>query len=534
MKRRDITQNEDNLLFVEKLIKEGHEITQAVQIVCENIGVTYTDSIRRGFSTELEKRGVTNNKKEVPLESTDEYKEAINRKLPKAKYYLISSAQAETAVHKGFFTNMKAFAEHIGGEILICPARYKNPTSLESNRKIKDKEANKSVWGEEVRPFLYASRLVLNDRVTALMDLKVQPTAKLPLSGLNGFTGSSSAILPHPKIQMDSMPVLPNNPQKLLMTTGSVTVANYTDTKIGAQALFEHEFGFVLVEVVNEEKYFIHQVVADSKGDFYFLDYTVKDGCVRLLDEDYPAIVFGDIHYGETDALAYNASIGIAHRLSAQNVFLHDVGNMHSISHHELKQPFLLMEKEENGRADLYDEIQLILSEISKLDLELKGVLHVVESNHPLWIERWLNENDWRKSPNKRAYLEFASILANKVNGDKGILNYLIDQNFPNICTYTEKDSKKIHGYEMLIHGHIGASGSKGSIQQFKGLSTKGISAHNHTAKRFAGWLTAGTLTVLDPAYVKGLSAWTQSNVVIAPNGKPTHIHIFNGEYTTL
>lgn len=531
-----LTNNEEYIKYVQSYISNGVDITSAVKNLCAYYSIEYSDSLRRQFSKKLESLGLTNNTtKEVPLEQSNEYKEALTRELPTSKYYLISSCQAETALHKEFWNNMVAFSKHIGGEILISPIRYKNPTSLESNRKIKEKEVNKSIWAEEVRPYLYASKLKLNKYLTALMNLKIQPTAKLPLSGINGFTGESSSIVPSPKVQLDTMSVLPSNPQKLLLTTGSVTIPQYTDTKIGAQAEFEHEFGFVLAEIVDNEKYFVHQVVADDSGSFYFLDYYVSNGKVEKTDEFYPAVVFGDIHYGETDPHAYQASIDIVKRLNANNVFLHDVGNFHSISHHDLKSPLTLLKKEEEGLDDLGKELNMIKEELLKLRNTIYSHIHIVESNHPLWLNRWLDGNDWRKSNNKKLYLELAHLVASGKTGDKGVLNYLIDTWFDGeIKTYTEDDSLKIKGYEMLIHGHRGTASSKGSIQQYKALSTKGISCHTHVARRVSGWLTAGTLTTLKPDYVRGLSAWIHSNVVIAPNGKPTHIHIINGEYSTL
>jgi len=535
-KFKGLTDNQEYIGYVGELVKRGKNITHAVIELCNKLNYPYSDSLRRAFSKQLEKRGVTETKKEVvSIEQSDEYKEALSRELPKSKYYLISSCQAETALHREFWNNMLAFSEYIGGEILISPIRYKNPTSLESNRKIKEKEANKTIWAKEVRPYLYASKLKLNKYLTALMNLKIQPTAKLPLSGINGFTGESSSIVPSPKVQLDTMPVLPSNPKKLLLTTGSVTVPQYTDTKIGAQAEFEHEFGFVLAEIVDDEKYFVHQVVADDSGSFYFLDYYVSKGRVERTEEPYPAIVFGDIHYGETDPKAYQTSIDIVKRLNVNNVFLHDVANFHSISHHDLKSPLTLLKKEEEGLDDLGKELSMIRDELLKLKNAIPSLIHIVESNHPLWLNRWVDSNDWRKSNNKKLYLELANLVASGKTGDKGVLNYLIDTWFNGeIKTYTEDDSLKIKGYEMLIHGHRGTASSKGSIQQYKSLSTKGISCHTHVARRVAGWLTAGTLTKLKPDYVRGLSSWIHSNVVIAPNGKPTHIHILEGSYTTL
>ena len=64
------------------------------------------------------------------IEHSNEYKKAVTRELPKSKYYLITSCQAETPIHEQFFDNMLAFSKHLNGEIIVHPSRYKNPTSF--------------------------------------------------------------------------------------------------------------------------------------------------------------------------------------------------------------------------------------------------------------------------------------------------------------------------------------------------------------------------------------------------------------------
>lgn len=532
---KHIVENPKHFKHVKKLVGKGVSITKAVENLCNNSNLKYSDNLRRVFSIALAKSGSTDDKKRIPLEQTGEYNEALNRKVKCSKYYLISTAQAETPVNKKLWENMVAFAEHIGAEILIQPSRYKSPTSLEASKRVKDKEKGHYIWDPTVKDHLYAKDIQLNKYLTVLMSLKIQPTAKMPLSSANGFTGESSAIVPHNKQHLESMPVLPGYKPKLLLTTGAVTKPNFTDTKAGYEGQWAHTYGFVLAEVVDRSKFYVHQISSDDSGEFYFLDYKVSEGKVEKGNVKYPAITFGDIHYGETDAKAYAASIVMAKRLGVENVFLHDVANFHSISHHDMKSPLRMLYKEEHGLDDLEAEIRLVLAKLTELDKYLPDTtLHVVESNHPLWLERWLDSTDWRKVNNKRLYIEFANLVASGDTEGLGVMNYLITKKIPNIKAYTEDDSLRIRGYEMLIHGHIGAAASRGSINQFKNLSTKTITAHSHVPRRYNGALSAGTLTILRPDYVRGLSAWMHSNVVVAPNGRATHIHILEGSYTTL
>jgi hypothetical protein len=81
-----------------------------------------------------------------------------------------------------------------------------------------------------------------------------------------------------------------------------------------------------------------------------------------------------------------------------------------------------------------------------------------------------------------------------------------------------------------------GFNGSRGSIQQYRKLNTKTISAHAHSVGRFDGALQVGCNTKLRMGYNNGVSSWVHSDVIIHENGKVQHI-IYAGKeknFTTL
>lgn len=538
---KEIVNNETNLnMVVNRVAEQGETITESVRNLCAYIGIEYTDVLRRSFSRKLSSMGITDSPEKQPLEHSEEYKEALSRELPKSKYYLISSAQADTPIHEQFWQNMLAYADHIGAEVILQPSRYGAPTSLKASKRVTEREKNKSIWASEVRPYLYAKRLKLNSLCEVLCDVKVSPTAVTPISGLNGFTGMGSSILPHPKIQLKSLPVLDDYPSKLVLTTGSCTIPQYTDTKAGKKGEFHHQIGFAIVEIVDDKKYHVRQVQADDSGNFQDLWFRVYSGEVERLDitvQDHrsPFVVWGDLHIGQHDPESVEQAIDITCRLGCDNVILHDVFNGKSISHHEEKDPFVLLEKEEDGSDNLEEEIGYMLNYLSNLELNLGNTVkkHVVSSNHDLWLETFLKCSDWRKIRNKKKYLELANILASGV-AKKGLVNHLIESNVGGYKTYGEGDSLRIKDYELAIHGHVGASASKGGINQFKNLNTKMVSAHTHSPERLDSAVIAGTLTKLRMGYNKGLSSWANGVVVCYPHGKVSHVHIFDNSYTTL
>jgi hypothetical protein len=93
-----------------------------------------------------------------------------------------------------------------------------------------------------------------------MSDVKIQPTATNPMSGLQGMSGINSCIFGSPKVQMEMIPVLEGNKPKMMVTTGAVTIMNYTDSKSGKKGEFHHTLGFVVVEISDKETFF-HPII---------------------------------------------------------------------------------------------------------------------------------------------------------------------------------------------------------------------------------------------------------------------------------
>ena len=74
------------------------------------------------------------------------------------------------------------------------------------------------------------------------------------------------------------MPTINGNP-KMLLTTGSITVPNYTDSKVGHKAKFHHSLAAAIVEVDENGSVFVRhkQNKKNSKlGNEIFDRYSVE------------------------------------------------------------------------------------------------------------------------------------------------------------------------------------------------------------------------------------------------------------------
>lgn len=530
MEKYKTIKNEDITNRISELYKSSNNITQSCINACEEFGINYNDNLRRSFSRRLKALGLSDTKE--PLELSDEFEMAKKKEFDKSKKrFIISWAQSETDVFKPLLKNIEAYAEYIDAEILIVAGRYRNPVSLKDSQSLSNNERdNKDMyWDKSISNYLDANRHNIHKHLVIASDVKIQPTAETPLSGLNSLTGLESCIFGHPRVHFDSLPVLDGYPNKILMTTGSVTKPNYTDTKSGKKGEFHHSYGFVVAEL-DGDYFHVRQVTASEDGSFYDLDVLVDD-CIIVENQTAEAMIFGDVHIGDHDEDALSLSIDTAKKLNVNHVILHDIFNGKSISPHDNKSPFELLRKEQEGLDDLVSEMSEVI-DFFEQNSDIDFI--VVRSNHDIWLDRWLNDTDWRKSNNKMAYLKLASEMASDTEG-KGALNVILRiNNVSNAYCLDLDESFNVNGFELGIHGHQGAGGSRGSMIQFKNLNTKNVTGHSHVPRRMNGALSVGTLTKLRLGYNKGLSAWMQSNVIIHSNGKAQHLNIINGKITTL
>jgi hypothetical protein len=97
-----------------------------------------------------------------------------------------------------------------------------------------------------------------------MSDVKIQPTAVNPMSSMEGLSGINSCVFGAPKVQMEMIPVIEGSQPKMMVTTGAVTLSNYTDSKSGKKGEFHHTLGFVVVEIKDDDTFFIRPVTAET------------------------------------------------------------------------------------------------------------------------------------------------------------------------------------------------------------------------------------------------------------------------------
>jgi hypothetical protein len=532
---RKIKEENPKLYAINKASKD--EKIEYIRVIYQDPQLKYSEKIKTiNQKYDINERAIlrivqannlyTNNWEEVIPE---EFEKAKARKTNfEKKYFIITWAQNNTDLHEQFFDNLEAYANYLDAEIHVIAGRYQNPTSIFS-----DKEEH---WNERVVPYLDAARHNVHQYLSIMSDVKIQPTADYPTTGLERLSGESSCVFGAPKVHMQSVSVMEGAKPKLVLTTGACTVENYTDSKAGKKGEFHHALGFTIVEIKDSEVFFVRQVTANDDGNFTDLIYEAKDGAVERIDK-IEACVLGDLHCGQHDDALLDKTLELLNDLKPDHVVLHDVFDGYSISHHTMKDPFVQYRKELLGTNSLKDELDLMVGILNRFN-HFKNVI-IVRSNHDDFLDRWLKDGDWKKQPtakNSMEYMEFSYKLLRQYATQthvKGVIPEVINDRFPNFITLGRTSSYIIKDWEVGQHGDVGANGSRGSLAQYRKLNTKIIVGHYHTPGRVDGALAVGTSTKLRLEYNMGPSSWLQSHVIIHKDGKAQHIHFIEGEFTT-
>lgn len=482
---------------------------------------TDIDSFRRHISNILVREGIRD---PDSSDIQEDYEIAQKRKLEKSTYYIVTWAQNSTPIHQGMWENLLAYKKYLGAELSVILGRYKNPTSVFSGVK-------HETWAQETKPYWDAKRHKIHPHLSIVSNMKIPPTRKYPLRGVKDFSRSDSVIVGHPSLHLVSEPILKGYNHQVLVTSGALTLPNYTDSALGAIGHENHKLGFVIVEIKDKNKFFIRQVEVAEDGSFVDLHHHVAKGEVKIKKEAL-ALVCGDTHYWSIDEEVEEINKTICDKFKVKNLVLHDVIDGESANNHLDKRPVEKAQRFLNNQWSIEEELNSVGD---WLETKLKYNPIIVRSNHNDRFDNILNQ-DWRKDiPNSLFYLDYTKKMLDGTIGQEGVVNYYLKDRFKDkVVTLDYDDSHVIGKYEVSQHGHFGSNGAKGSPVSFRNLGIPIILGHTHSPYRANDCLYVGTNTKLDLGYNrKGMSSWMHSNVLITSNGKAQHILIVGGEFTT-
>ena len=473
---------------------------------------------------------------------------ALKAKTDRHHTYILTCAQNNTDIHEPTWKNLVALARYCDAKLMVSQFMYGKNSLAASNDKaqLKSKTAvhvpREDVWYDpRIVPFINNERVEVAKGLVWCGELNIIPTAVSPLTGLDVYTGRKSMIAPHVTQQMQSIATYGDGSgAKLNFCTGAVTQRNYIQRKEGFKAEFHHTYGALFVEVDGDGHWWCRQLNADSDGTIYHIDgddvVEIKDGEItgghRVL-----SVTSGDTHEDEKDPVVHEAKYrkgGMIDVLKPEYNFIHDLLNFARRSHHNIKDPYFMIEQFVQKRESVEDEIigcRRFLQEIKRKDC----LTVVVDSNHDRHLDRWLSENDGRKDPVNARYwslLNKAKIdLIYEGNASTSVLPGAISDWDQDWCgkhrvKFLGEDEGFITakdiggGIENGMHGDRAANGARGNIRSFAKMGRRSNVAHSHTCGIFQGCFMAGTNSKKKLRYNHGASSWSQSDIITFENAK--------------
>lgn len=460
--------------------------------------------------------------------------------------FLITWAQNATPVEPNFWKALNACREHRNADLVVIQGRYRNPTTREDS-------GDDEWWVKEVMDAgLWANRVDLCPILTLMADMRVQPTAKRPLTGLDSMTGGKSGIIGHPKLELRFIATPQNALAKQMMTTGACTVQNYSDSKAGKTGEFNHTIGALIVEI-KDGVFFARQINAVRDGSFIDLDTEYfPDGSWQDADRAL-ALCMGDWHDGFTAPHVIDATFGVGQKdcivgiVKPEIIFWDDLLDQYGRNHHHKDNPFIAFAKQFDtlyDRGDLMHEVSAACESVNFYTRQTEELLGmpvqsiVKQSNHDDALTRYIIDRNWKSDPqNAEFYLETSLRMIRATTMSETGAQYpsafavWASELMPEVLMLGRRGSYMVADIECIYHGDIGPNGARGSIMNFSKIGVKTVIGHSHTPGIVDGCYQSGTSTYLELEYARGPSSWSNTHTVIYANGKRSLITIIDGKF---
>ena len=454
------------------------------------------------------------------------------------RVYLLTAAQDETAVHEPFWANLMAYAEWLGAQVFVGGFTYQKGL-------FEDHSVETGRFRTAVEPFLQPAVVDLAPGLVWYGRANILPTAVDPLSGWDTQTRAAWMIAPHAKIALKSVPVMPGQRPKQIMTTGVCTVANYVQRNAGQKAEFHHTIGCTIVEVAEDGAFWCRQISATPDGAFQDLDRVVAKGVVTTLNR-VEAITFGDLHTEVIDAAMARHALGCApddpevvpanmlDRLQPRAWFIHDSFDFTARSHHTRNDPHQRVMRVAEGQDDVRAALSLTARYLMRLRRGFGELVHVA-SNHNMHLDLWLKDHRAFGDPiNARLWCELNAAWMAALEAGAGarwlIHEHALKSLEPSLAEARflgEGESYQVcqgvAPVECGLHSHVGPRGSRGSLANLSRIVERVNIAHGHGPGIREAAYMAGTLGRRDMAWSnKGPGDWQAAHIVTYPNGKRT------------
>lgn len=459
-------------------------------------------------------------------------------KVANLKRFVVTSALNNCDIHLSFLRSLQNFCATENAQLLVIPVAYKNISLFDTNYEPE--------WPAELSEYYITGDVELSSNLVIMGSMRIQATAARPLQGTQGISKGRSAIFGHPRLALETVPTPMNKLPLVYMTTGTLSQANYSNTKAGRLGEFHHNPGAVVIET-DGHKFWWRHIHPDKFGHFIDIDKQYgPDGSVFPAPPA-EAVIVGDVHVGFDDIAVVSAVMGdLVRSTHARNVILHDLLDFFSASHHHVNNNVLRVLKAARGRDSVYSELKMVASWLDEYCYE-GTQYHIIRSNHHDHLDRWLNTNSaqvdaenlwlWHHL-NAQQMKEALDIAKSAAFAEIWGVTSAFELAMGALCQpdtlkrfsfADDKSPLEFCGIDCSNHGDKGPNGTRGSRASFARVQRKTFIGHSHSPGIHDGCYQVGK-SAKGEAYLSGYSSHLQCSGLIYADGNRTLLPVIDGK----
>jgi len=449
--------------------------------------------------------------------------QALRTKVKGAKRFVITTAVTGCDIDPNFMKSINNYCNIRNAQLLVLLA---SDPAAASNSDFVDPAIP--------RTSLVVSDVSLNSNIH-LNTIKLSAKHIDPVTSLTRIGQRDGGfIYASPKQRLKHI-ATDNDHTHAVMTTGAITVPNYTSKKYMSDrtaviATHDHVMGAIIVEIEDDKKYHFRQIQADSDGNF--VDLGKKYFPDTVIEYAPAAFVLGDWHSGSTDPIVKECWKDVAKTLKPNKVIVHDIADHLSINHHEESSHVLKVQRAEAGQLRLEEETKGVVADINELN-KWSDETVIVKSNHDEFLNRYLEEANWPKDhANARLACQVYLQFLDGKDPLKSACEIVGGIKRPDKVRWLQRDENfSIARIHLGAHGDKGANGARGSIKGIETAYGQSVTGHTHSPEILRGAWVVGTSTKLRLGYNQGASSWMHTACLVYPNGARQLINVIGGKW---
>lgn len=438
-----------------------------------------------------------------------ELKKTYSINLPKIKInkkvLVISSILPNSEVNEQFVSAMELYCKENDAQLLLVPIRGVR-SEFTFNKHVSDR------YGK-----YFCTEAIFNSNLR-LINTGITPNNKNPIKSIKELGHKNYSIIAASTKQcMEMIPSIHKYKTHLVYLTGTCSNIIYKNNITGHINNDNNKLGAIIVEIQDDKIFYIRNIEWINN---YFVDLNKSYYSNKIKKINAEAIVAGDMHLsGDEDIKSLNLLKQEIKFLNCKKLFIHDFCSHNSINHHE-KDNWISQVMSNKMFKNLEEEHKYTATIFNEWAKNIKHVhFYIVKSNHDCWLDKYLSSsNTWIKDPNNSLYCH--KLCGYKLNNlypfEHAIRKYL-DKNI--LITFLDRQSIKICGIELSLHGDIGNNGGQASLKSLELSAGNCVIGHSHQPKIGFHGMQVGTNTKLDLGYNKGGSSWHNGNVSIYKDG---------------